>query len=119
MKKLSAKVGEFSKDGQTKGRYVNLGVVMASNDGGEFMLLDPTVSLAGVMAQQNALAMQNNQPLRDRIMVNVWEEEGSAQQYNQQPQQQGGYQQQQQRPAPQIVTGKPEKDRCKYEKTFS
>ncbi len=99
-KKLTAKIGEYEKDGQTKGRYVNLGVVMSSNDGGEYMLLDPTVSLSGVMAQQNTLAMQNNQPLRDRIMVNVWEEENNAQQYNQQPQQQ--YQQApQQQAAPQ------------------
>jgi len=87
-KKLTAKIGEYEKEGQTKGRYVNIGVVMQSNDGGEYMLLDPTVSLAGVMAQQNTLAMQKGEQLRDRIMVNVWEEENNAQQYNQQPQQQ-------------------------------
>lgn len=95
-KKLTAKIGEYEKDGQIKGRYVNIGVVMQSNDGGEYVLLDPTVSLSGVMAQQNTLAMQNQQPLRDRIMVGVWAEEG-AQQYNQQPQQR----QQQQAPTPQ------------------
>jgi hypothetical protein len=96
-KKLTAKIGEYEKDGQTKGRYVNIGVVMKSSDGGEYVLLDPTVSLAGVMAQQNTLAMQNQQPLRDRIMVGVWEEESNAQQYNQQAPQQYN----QQAPAPQ------------------
>ena len=90
-KKLSVKVGEFTKDGQTKGRYVNIGVIMQSSDGGEYILLDPTVSLAGVMQQQNTLAMQKNEQLRDRIMVGVFEEEQQG--YNQQ---QNSYQQQQQ-----------------------
>ena len=86
-KKLSAKIGEYSKDGQTKGRYVNIGVVMQSNDGGEYMLLDPTVSLAGVMQQQNTLAQQKGEQIRDRIMVSIFEEQQNAQQYNQAPQQ--------------------------------
>ena len=86
-KKLSAKIGEYSKDGVTKGRYVNIGVVMQSNDGGEYMLLDPTVSLAGVMQQQNTLAHQKCEQIRDRIMVSIFEEQQNAQQYNQAPQQ--------------------------------
>lgn len=85
MKKLSAKTGEYQKDGQTKGRYVNIGVIQQSNDGGEYVLLDPTVSLAGILATQNALAAQQGKEPRDRVMVGVFEE-----------QQQGGYQQQQQ-----------------------
>lgn len=88
MKKLSAKTGEYQKDGQTKGRYVNIGVIQQSNDGGEYVLLDPTVSLAGILATQNALAMQQGKEIRDRVMVGVFED---------QPQQ-GGYQQPQQAP---------------------
>jgi len=95
-KKLSVKIGEYQKDGQTKGRYVNIGVIMQSSDGGEYVLLDPTVSMAGVMQQQNTLAMQKNEQLRDRIMVGVFEED---QQGGQQAPQQN-YQQPQQQPQP-------------------
>jgi hypothetical protein len=90
MKKLSAKTGEYQKDGQTKGRYVNIGVIQKSSDGGEYVLLDPTVSLAGILAAQNALAVQQGKEIRDRVMVGVFEDQ----------QQQGGYQPQQQQQAP-------------------
>ena len=91
MKKLSVKIGEYQKDGQTKGRYVNLGVIMSSSDGGEYALIDPSVSLAGVLQQQNVLAASQGKEQRDRIMVGVFDDS-----------QQGGYQQpQQQQQAPQ------------------
>lgn len=112
-KKLSVKIGEYQKDGQTKGRYVNIGVIMQSSDGGEYVLLDPTVSLAGIMQQQNTLAMQKNEQLRDRIMVGVFEEDqqvGQQQHNYQQPQQQAqqpqqSYHQQQQHPGQQYGGG--------------
>jgi hypothetical protein len=91
MKKLSAKIGEYQKDGQTKGRYSNIGVIQQSNDGGEYVLLDPTISLAGILAAQNALAVSQGKEIRDRVMVGVFEENQDGQQ-----QQQNGYQQQQQ-----------------------
>lgn len=97
-KRLTAKIGEYEKDGQTKGRYVNVGVIMQSNDGGEYVLLDPTVSLSGIMAQQNTLAMQKGEQLRDRIMVSVFEDQQQAPQNAQQYNQQQGYQPQQQAP---------------------
>lgn len=108
MKKLTAKIGEYQKDGQTKGRYANLGVMMNSNDGGEYLLLDPTVSIGGVLALQNALAISKGEQVRDRVMVGVWEEDNNQQgqqQYQQQaPQQnyqQAPQQQQQQYQQPQ------------------
>lgn len=85
-KRLAAKTGEYQKDGVTKGEYVDIGVINASNDGGEYLLLDPSVSLAGVMAKQNAFAMSQNKQVRTSVMVSVFD---SNQQ--QQPQQ-GGYQ---------------------------
>ena len=94
MKKLTAKIGEYQKDGATKGRYVNVGVLMNSNDGGEYVLLDPTVSVAGLLAQQNVLAASKGEQLRDRVMCGVWEE--NNQQQGQQQQQQAPQQQQQQ-----------------------
>jgi len=98
MKKLTAKIGEYQKDGATKGRYINLGVVMSGEDG-EYLLLDPNISLAGVLQSQNVMAMNKGAKIRDRIMVNMWEEDNNQQQ--QQPQQQQSYQQAQQQQAPQ------------------
>ena len=90
-KKLSAKIGEYTnQQGETKGRYANLGVVM-SGQNGSYVLLDPTVSLAGILACQNAMAASKGEQQRDRVMVSVFEE-----QQNQAPQQ--NYQQPQQPP---------------------
>ena len=104
MKKLTAKVGEYQKDGATKGRYANIGVMMPSNDGGEFMLLDPTVSLGGIFALQQAYNASQGKAPSDRIMVSVWEEnqqQGQQQQAPQQGYQQNAPQQQQQYQQPQ------------------
>lgn len=95
MRKLSVRVGEYQgQDGQTKGRYVNVGVIMQKPDGKEFVLLDPSISLAGLMTLQNAEAMKKNEPLRDRVLAGVFEEE-QQQQPQQGHQQQNGHQQQQ------------------------
>ena len=95
MKKLVAKVGEYiNNNGETKGRYANLGVLVTGKDGGEYMLLDPTVSMAGVFALQAAMNAKNGKQDSDRVMVSVWEEnsqqqgQGAPQQNQQQPQQQ-------------------------------
>ena len=97
-KRLVAKTGEYQKDGQTKGEYTKIGVEL-SNDNGAYLLLDPAVSLAGVLVKQNALAAKQGKPMRDNIMVSIFEDEGQGQQ-QQQPQQQQ-YQQPQQQAAPQ------------------
>lgn len=73
VKKLTARVGEYEKDGQKKGVYVNLGVIM-SNSNGEYMLLDPTVDLAGVLMQQRILAQQTGKKAGDRVMVSIWDD---------------------------------------------
>jgi len=54
-RRLTAKIGEYEKDGQTKGKYVDIGVIL-SNDNGEYALLDPTINLSGVLQKQNMLA---------------------------------------------------------------
>lgn len=89
-KRLLAKTGEYTNNNnETKGEYTRLGVIM-QGDNGEYMLLDPTVSLAGVLAKQNTFAMSQNKPVRDSVMVSVFEDS------NQNQQQGNGYQQQQQ-----------------------
>ena len=97
MKKLLAKVGSYQKDGQTKNKYVELGVVM-SNDNGDFILMNP-VSLSGILIQQNIEAAKQNKPASDRIMVGMFDNS------NQGTQQQGGGGYQPQQPQPQAAYG--------------
>ena len=96
MKRLVSKTGTYQKDGQEKGEYTRIGVLMAGNDGGEYMLIDPTINLAGVLVKQNILAAAQGKPPRDSVMVSVFDDSQSdyGTQQGQQPQQQGGYQQQ-------------------------
>tara|TARA_R110002020_G_scaffold470572_2_gene696593 strand:+ start:46 stop:420 length:375 start_codon:yes stop_codon:yes gene_type:complete len=94
-KRIVAKTGEYQKDGQTKGEYTKLGV-MLDNNNGEYMLLDPSVSLAGVLVKQNALAAKTGGQQRDMVMISIFSDD-NQQQSNQGFQQQGqGFQQQQQ-----------------------
>lgn len=80
VKRLAAKVGEYQKEGQTKGRYVELGVIL-SGDRGEYILMDPTVNLAGVLSVQNMMNHKNGKKVSDRIMVSIFSDEdrGSSQ----------------------------------------
>ena len=106
-KRVTAKTGEYQKDGETKGEYTKLGVVL-SNDNGEYMLLDPAISLAGILVKQNALAMKQNKPVRESVMVSFFEEDNQQQQprqAQQQAPQQGGYQQQAPQQQPQQQGG--------------
>lgn len=74
MKKLVAKVGSYTdRDGQTKSRWVTIGVIM-SNENGEYALLDPAVSLAGILGKQNAMS---DRP-RDRVMVSIFDDDSQG-----------------------------------------
>jgi len=84
-KRIMAKVETYEKDGQTKGKYVEVGVIL-SNQNGEYALLDPTVNLSGVLQKQNMLNSKAGQPMRDMVMVSIFEQQ--PQQPQQQPQQQ-------------------------------
>lgn len=45
---LAVKTGEYQSQGQTKGRYLNIGAVMQADDGGKFIMLHRTFNPAGV-----------------------------------------------------------------------
>ena len=70
MKKLLAKIGTYEKDGETKNRYAQLGVIQ-ENQHGEYMLLDPSVSLSGILALQNAMTGE----VRKNVMVSIFEQD--------------------------------------------
>ena len=71
MKRLMIKVGEYQKDGQTKGEYVRIGALMESQNG-EYVLLDPTVNLAGCLLKQR---MMNPSKPSKAVMVSVFTDE--------------------------------------------
>jgi len=89
-KRLSAVTGEYTKDGQQKAEWANIGVIITGKNGKEYVLLDPTVNLAGVLLKQNVLAGKKNEAPSDMVMTSVFEENQGANN-NKQPQQQGGY----------------------------
>ena len=92
MKKLLIKTGTYTnKQGENKNEYLKLGTIMTGKDGGEFILLDPSISLAGALTKQNMMNHKQNKPVRDSLMVSVFEDT-----YGQQAPQQ------QQAPKPQV-----------------
>lgn len=74
MKHIKAKVGSFvTSDGETRAVWTKIGVIR-SNANGEYVLLDPGVSLAGVFAHQ-----QNNsdKPLKN-VVASVFEDDDGS-----------------------------------------
>lgn len=99
-KRLSAITGEYNdkQTGQQKAEWTNIGVILQSQNGKEYMLLDPSISLAGVLAKQNALAISKGEQVRDNVMVSLIDENNQNQQqggFNNQQQNQGNFNQQQ------------------------
>ncbi len=87
-KRITAKVEEYQKDGETKGKYVEIGVILENNNG-QFILLDPTVNLAGVLAKQNVMEFSKGGQMRDNVMCSIFDNDN---QQNQPNQNQGGFQ---------------------------
>lgn len=71
VKDIAVKTGEYQKDGQTKGRYENIGSIFKSDDGGTFLLMKRTFNPAGVPNPDN----------RDTVLISVFDlrEEGGGQ----------------------------------------
>ena len=73
MKKIiSARVGEYEKDGKKVGKYVEIGVLI-QKDGKEFILLDPAVNLAGVLAKQNFHEFYSNGQMRENVLCGIYD----------------------------------------------
>ena len=91
--------GKYTKDGQEKTNWVKVGVIGTSQNGKEYVLLDPTVNLAGFEREVG----------KDMLMASIFEDQPrqQAQQggYGQQqvPMQQQQYQPQNMQQAPQVV----------------
>jgi len=67
------KTGSYTnKEGEQKGEYVKVGVIL-SNDNGEYALLDPTINMAGIMLKQqvNGIAKAGS----DSVIASVFTDE--------------------------------------------
>ena len=85
MKRIAAKTDEYEKDGQTKGKYVDLGVIL-SNDNGEYILLNPSVNLAGILMQQRILAQKTKKKAGGSVICSIFDND----QDDRRPTQSGG-----------------------------
>lgn len=89
-KRLVIKTGEYtSNQGETKGEYTRLGVMM-DGDNGSYLLLDPCVNLAGCLTKQNMMNHKGGKQVRDSLMVSVFDDDSQQQrpQAQQSPQRQ-------------------------------
>ncbi len=104
---VTIKTGEYTDNsGQTKGRYTKIGVVMSGSDGGQFMLLEPQVDIAGCLMLQNNLAVAKGQPPRDSVMCSMFapnEQGGQPMPQPMQPAPQPMAQPMMQQPQPQMM----------------
>ena len=50
---VACKCGSYEKNGETKNRYINVGVILEKEDGGKFMLLNRTFNPAGIPNPDN------------------------------------------------------------------
>ena len=102
-KRICAVTGEYTnQQGETKAEFTNIGVIGMSQAGKEYVILDPSISIAGVMAKQNALAAIRGEQSRNNVMCSVFDDSNQGGR-TQQPQQ--GYQQ------PQGNQGRPQQQR--------
>ena len=76
-RKITAKIGTYQKDGETKGRYVDIGVIL-NNQNGDYILLNPEVSLAGILSQQNAIASADGKPARTNVMCSIFDNDNQS-----------------------------------------
>ncbi len=81
--RLAARVEEYQKDGDTKGKYVQVGVLI-NGDNGQYAILDPSVNLAGCLTKQNMMNHANGKKPRGSLMVSVFTDQHNGQQNNQQ-----------------------------------
>lgn len=72
MKRIVAKVGSYTKDNEEKNEWVKLGVIL-SNENGEYVILDPTINMAGIAYKQrvNGIAKQGS----DSVIASIFTDE--------------------------------------------
>lgn len=60
---LAVKVGTYEKNGETKGRYKNVGLILENDEGKKMVMIDPTFNFAAVRREDG----------KDMVMVSMFE----------------------------------------------
>lgn len=99
---LAVKTGEYTdRNGDTKGRWQNVGSVIEGSDGGQFIMLDRTFNPAGVPNPDNRSSVLVSMfEHRDRDVGGDQRQGGGGNDRGGGQQRQGGGQRQQQRQKP-------------------
>jgi len=98
MKQISVANGNYiGQDGTQKTKWVKVGVIGTSQNGKEYVLLDPTINLAGFKREEGkdmimCTVYDGSQQQSNNTQTNQAPQQGQQQGYN--PQQQGQQQQQ-------------------------
>lgn len=72
---LVVKVGTYTdNNGYEKGKYKNVGIVMEKDDGGSFMMIDPTFNFAGVDRYGHDMVLVSKFELKKQNDNDDWEE---------------------------------------------
>lgn len=75
---IAARIGTYQKDGQDRGRYVNLGTLFQGEDGGYFLNLDAYYDLGQIHGMQRRDDHKRGRDLRDNLSLFVFSDEGRA-----------------------------------------
>ena len=72
-KRIVVKTGSYTNaQGEQKGEYVKVGVIL-QNDNGEFMLLDPSINMAGLLLKQQVNGIAKNGS--DSVIASIFTDE--------------------------------------------
>lgn len=74
----AVRVGDKVVDGETKGRYINIGAVLENDEKRPFMLLDKTFNPAGVVNDNRPNVLVSLFPYKPRDGVNQTHEDDDA-----------------------------------------
>lgn len=84
IKDLVVTTGKYTKDGQEKNRYVNVGAIMEKDDGGKFMFLNRHFNPAGVPFKEGSESIivsmfdvdgDNSRPVQEKPAESVDDDE--------------------------------------------
>ena len=67
---LACKTGTYEKEGTTKNRYKNVGLILENEEGKKMVMIDPTFNFAAVKREDG----------KDMVMVSMFEPKKDSQQ---------------------------------------
>lgn len=70
---LACKTGTYEKNGETKNRYKNVGLILENEEGKKMVMIDPTFNFAAVKREDG----------KDMVMVSMFEPKDKQQSQSQ------------------------------------